>query len=440
MALQSQTLRGASSRSHHSRARRSARAGRSGHKRALGVLLLLLVLGGLFVYLVRTREGSFFGPRAAKGEGVALQNQTPAASEPAVASAPPKPEPVILEMGAQHRPEAARLTPAPNAALPASPDRPSLARREEPPNALAQVSVASAASTPTSPTATAPEASPTNASSGLPSELAAYQAQAEKAVAERRLVEARALLNKIFIDPRVDEKDRDGIRRWMADLNRDLVFSTNVYPGDPLVETYKIAGGDSLIKISRKVNSVTEAGFIQRINGVSPTALRVGQELKIVKGPFHAVVSKSAFRMDIFAGPTPAPSSIGTSGLGGGAEPGWVYIRSFNVGLGEHGSTPLGPFSVKEGSKLINPHWVNPRTGEKFNKDDPKNPLGERWIGLVGLDDTTKKCQSYGIHATIDPGSIGKEMSMGCIRMVEDDVEIVYDMLMGRVSVVKIVP
>ena len=60
---------------------------------------------------------------------------------------------------------------------------------------------------------------------------------------------------------------------------------------------------------------------------------QIGQQLKIVKGPFHAVVSKSAFRMDVYAGPTPAPSSIGTSGLGAGAEPGWVYIRSFNVGL-----------------------------------------------------------------------------------------------------------
>ena len=124
----------------------------------------------------------------------------------------------------------------------------------------------------------------------------------------------------------------------------------------------------------------------------------------------------------------------------GGAEPGWVYIRSFPVGLGEKGTTPLGAFTLTERSKLINPHWANPRTGEKFDKDNPKNPIGERWMGLTGLDDKSKAYKSYGIHGTIEPDSIGREMSMGCVRMAAPDVELMYEMLMERVSVVKIVP
>jgi hypothetical protein len=354
-------------------------------------------------------------------------------------------------MGGKRRPEAARL---PSSTLPAGSDRPSLAKRtSEAPDALAQVSVASAptltplpgrSGTSLSPAPAAapvePSAPASEPSSGLPTELAAAQAQAEKAMSERRLVEARAQLNKILTDPRVDEKDREGIRRWMSELNRDLVFSHNAYPGDPLVETYKVIKGDSPIKISRKVNSVTESGFIERVNGVSASSLAVGQDLKIVKGPFHVVVSKSAFRMDIYAGPTPAPDSIGTTSLGAGAEPGWVYIRSFPVGLGENSKTPLGTFTVKEGSKMIDPPWTNPKTGEKFSGKDPKNPIGKRWIGLIGLDEKTKAYNGYGIHATIVPESIGKEMSMGCVRMNEEDVEVVYELLMGRVSVVKIVP
>ena len=276
--------------------------------------------------------------------------------------------------------------------------------------------------------------------SGLPGELAAVQTLAERAIAEKRLVDAREQLNKILVDPRVGDKDRAGIRTWMADLNKELVFSANAYPNDPIVDSYKVEKGDSLIKISRKVNSVTESGFIQRVNGVNPSTLRVGQSLKIVKGPFHAVVSKSGFRMDIYSGPSVAPSAIGTSTLGGGAEPGWTYIRSFPVGLGEKGVTPVGAFTVKDASKLMNPPWVNPRTGEKFDKDDPKNPIGERWIGLVGMDEKTKTFTGYGIHGTVAPDSIGKEMSMGCVRMNSEDVEVVYEMLMGRSSVVKIVP
>jgi lipoprotein-anchoring transpeptidase ErfK/SrfK len=37
--------------------------------------------------------------------------------------------------------------------------------------------------------------------------------------------------------------------------------------------------------------------------------------------------------------------------------------------------------------------------------------------------------KSYGIHGTIDPNSIGKAESRGCIRLRNQDVEEVYDML-----------
>jgi lipoprotein-anchoring transpeptidase ErfK/SrfK len=144
--------------------------------------------------------------------------------------------------------------------------------------------------------------------------------------------------------------------------------------------------------------------------------------------------------MDLYAGPTPGPSSLGTSTLPDGAEPGWTYLCSFPVGLGDKGTTPIANFSVTEGSKLIDPHWANPRTGERFAADNPLNPIGERWMGLEGVDARSRAYTGYGIHGTIDPSSIGREMSMGCIRMAAADVEIVYELLTGRVSVVKIVP
>lgn len=427
MALQSQSRRPTSNlRSSVSHFRGRNR----GQKRMLGVVLLLMCIGGGTVYLMRERESGGsnpLGPQMARADGVTLPAAAPVGAPPT--GAPVKAEPVVLEMGGRARAGGVVVPVAAGAAQPAGGSAPVV--REPVPAAAPQAGM-----TPLP----MPTGTPGSETSGLPGELASAQSAAERAMGERKLVEARAQLNKILVDPRVSEKDREGIRRWMAELNNDLVFSGIAYPGDPLVETYKVESGDSPIRISRKVNSVTEAGFIQRVNKVNARSLQIGQHLKIVKGPFHAVVSKSAFRMDVYAGPTPSPSSIGTSGLGAGAEPGWVYIRSFNVGLGKDSGTPLGPFTVKEGSKLVNPPWVNPRTGEKFDKDDPKNPLGERWIGLEGLDEVTRQCKSYGIHATIEPDSIGKEQSMGCIRMAQEDVDVVYELLMGRVSVVKIVP
>ena len=48
--------------------------------------------------------------------------------------------------------------------------------------------------------------------------------------------------------------------------------------------------------------------------------------------------------------------------------------------------------------------------------------------------------EGYGIHGTIDPGSIGKSMSMGCVRLGDADVALVYELLGEGSSVVHIVP
>lgn len=50
-----------------------------------------------------------------------------------------------------------------------------------------------------------------------------------------------------------------------------------------------------------------------------------------------------------------------------------------------------------------------------INKEvNPGGPYGSLWMGLSK--------PHYGIHGTNDPGSIGKEVSHGCIRMYNNDV------------------
>lgn len=70
--------------------------------------------------------------------------------------------------------------------------------------------------------------------------------------------------------------------------------------------------------------------------------------------------------------------------------------------------------------KAINPHY------RKLNipGGDKKNPLGTRWIGF---DAEETDGRIYGIHGTNNPQSIGKYVSLGCIRMKNEDVEILYD-------------
>ena len=87
---------------------------------------------------------------------------------------------------------------------------------------------------------------------------------------------------------------------------------------------------------------------------------------------------------------------------------------------------------------MRNPEWTDPRTGEYYHPDAPDNPLGEHWIGLEGQSGPARGQTSYGIHGTIEPKSIGSDMSRGCVRMHNRDVAEVFDMLVVRASRVTI--
>ncbi|WP_117169289.1 L,D-transpeptidase [Paraliobacillus sediminis] len=55
---------------------------------------------------------------------------------------------------------------------------------------------------------------------------------------------------------------------------------------------------------------------------------------------------------------------------------------------------------------------------------DPNNPLGSRWIGFNAKETDGR---TYGIHGTNQPESIGKNVSAGCIRMLNKNVEKLYE-------------
>jgi lipoprotein-anchoring transpeptidase ErfK/SrfK len=90
-----------------------------------------------------------------------------------------------------------------------------------------------------------------------------------------------------------------------------------------------------------------------------------------------------------------------------------VLLRSYPVGLGGD-RTPEGEFTITE--KVRNP---NGRDNGTF---------GSR--GMT-LSDTL-----YAIHGTNQPSSIGKDKSLGCIRMLKPDVEELFDMVPKGTKVV----
>lgn len=250
--------------------------------------------------------------------------------------------------------------------------------------------------------------------------------RAEEALKANNPVAAREHYNQALMHERATASDRASIREQMAALNADLIFSPRVYPNDPFSTKYTVRSGDSLARIAQREGVATEYLLIQRVNRLAnANSIFEGQTLKLVRGPFNAVVTKSAYRMDVYVGP---PEEVDQ----------WVYVRSFPVGLGELDGTPVGAFTVRRHSKLIDPYWRNPRTGEEFAASNPENPIGEHWIGLRGLGHA-EAYNSYGIHGTIEPESIGQSMSMGCVRMLADDVAVVYELLTEDISQIHII-
>lgn len=263
---------------------------------------------------------------------------------------------------------------------------------------------------------------PTPVATSLDPEVARTIDAGRQMINSGQRVKGRELLNNALHMP-LRPDDAKALRDLLSGLNQDMVFSPKVEPGDPYADTYVVQAGDVLANIAKNYHVPWQ--FISHINGdLEPRKLRVGMRLKVVKGPFHVVVDKSDFRLDAY---------LGQPGKGG------LFVRSFRVGLGEFDATPVGEFVVKRHSKLENPEWTNPRTGERFVGDNPKNPLGEYWVGLRGADATTEDLKGYGIHGTIEPQSIGTQSSMGCIRMLDDDIKLVYSMLSEEESRVVVV-
>jgi LysM repeat protein len=234
-------------------------------------------------------------------------------------------------------------------------------------------------------------------------------------------VRARAELTRLLDSGSLDPAQRAQAYGAVNRLAERLLFSAKIVPGDVASQSYVVKKGDSLARIASREKLGVDWRFIQRINGLkTEKAIRPDQRLKLAHGPFDAEVVKADFRMNVYAGT--------------GADR--VMVASFPCGLGENDSTPVGTFRVRKGSKLIDPAWVNPRTGEKFASNDPKNPIGERWIGLEGTTPEMSKFTGYGIHGTVEPQSIGKQMSMGCVRLGDAEVQVVYELIGEQSTVV----
>jgi len=215
-----------------------------------------------------------------------------------------------------------------------------------------------------------------------------YQ-HAVKLKKSREMLKSKAVYQEI-VKSHPDAENIESIQSELETLNMNIIFSGVEVPEKTAV--HEVVAGDTLGKIARKFGTTVD--FIKKSNNLKSDVIRIGQKLRIWTGKFNILVDKS---QNILI-------------LKDGNEVVKVYI----VSTGTNNSTPIGKYTVT--TKLIDPVWFN--RGVVVPPESPQNVLGTRWLGF--------DLPGYGIHGTVVPDSIGQQVTAGCVRMRNPEVEELY--------------
>lgn len=174
-------------------------------------------------------------------------------------------------------------------------------------------------------------------------------------------------------------------RLWTANIN--ILFSP-IVTGKAAI--YKVEPGDTLGAIARKHQTTVE--LIKRSNNLQSDLIRPGKRLKVTTAKYSIIVDKSQNSLILKADDE--------------------IFKVYSVATGKFDGTPVGNYTIVE--KLVNPDWYRGGVGV-IPAQSPENILGTRWLGLSEPE--------YGIHGGAQDNDLGKQLTAGCVRMVNRDVE-----------------
>ncbi|HEY3324779.1 MAG TPA: L,D-transpeptidase family protein [Planctomycetota bacterium] len=225
------------------------------------------------------------------------------------------------------------------------------------------------------------------------------------------LEKARALYQQAIDAGKLDEQSESECLARLRELTDKLVLDPKARCTAPKAVFHQVEPGDGVEKIARKYK--VNQGQIKRINHLNDKlTVRYGETLKMLPGDVVYKVNHTRL--------------TGTLYIDG------VFIRRYPVGVGAGNATPLGSYAVER--KVTNPDWYY--DGKKIPFGDAGNILGTRWMGFAGTD---THGAGLGIHGTSVPSSVPGRESKGCVRMLNDDVEELYDLMPqgGKVEIVE---
>ena len=215
--------------------------------------------------------------------------------------------------------------------------------------------------------------------------------QARQLEAKGNLLEAKLLYQKLVNDfP--ESPDVVGWQKKAEDLNIKLLFSPVVTPKSII---YQIRPGDTLNKIAREHKTTAE--LIMKSNNISDALIIPGRKIKVWNVPFNILVNKSQNILLL--------------------KDDEEIMKTYIVSTGKNNCTPVGTFKIV--NKLTNPTWF--KAGAVVPSQSAENVLGTRWMGF--------DLAGYGIHGTTEPKELGKQVTQGCVRLSNSDVEELYNII-----------
>jgi len=196
----------------------------------------------------------------------------------------------------------------------------------------------------------------------------------------------------------VSLSDEGEVREWalkrLGEVNRDLLFSR--LPQEECVRV-KVLPGDSLDRIAKRAGTTSD--LLRKTNAIKGDTIRLGQQLKVPILTFRVEVDISDNILDVFMGDR--------------------FFKRYQVSTGAGGNTPQGDFRIV--NRIIHPTWWHPQTGERIPFGDPRHHIGTHWLGWDR--------KGFGIHGTDEPEKIGQPVSLGCVRLRNEDVSELYMLL-----------
>ena len=225
----------------------------------------------------------------------------------------------------------------------------------------------------------------------------AVVAQAKDLEAKGNLLEARVAYLKL-INEYSSSAEVMNWQKKVEELNIKLLFSPTLTPKSAL---YEIKPGDTLIKIAKEFKTTVD--LIKKSNNLQDDRIVPNRKIKVTTANFNIFVDKSQNTLILKSDDE--------------------ILKTYIVSTGANNSTPVGTFKIV--NKLPNPTWF--KAGAVVPANSPDNALGTRWMGF--------DIAGYGIHGTLDPQLLGKQVTQGCVRLANPEVEELYSIVPVGTSV-----